>query len=379
MHSSLDAIDARAWNALVGAGDPFMEYEFLHMLEVSRAVGEGTGWDPRYITLHRGKRLIGAVAFYLRWDSYGEYIFDWQWADAYHRAQIAYYPKITAAVPFTPVTGSRILVHPDESYEPVASALVAALLQTARDQEVSGLHVLFPTEQEHRMLEGEEFLPRLTYQFHWLNRDYGTFDDFLADMRSAKRKDIRKERRGVEAQDLEIEVIEGDDVRDEHLDALWRFYMDTTGRKWGDAYLNRTSFELLGQACRQRLVLVMARERGGDWVGGTLNLRKGKNLYGRYWGCRGYYPGLHFECCYYRLIEYAIERGVELFEAGAQGEHKFLRGFVTRPTYSSHWLAHPGGREAIRRFLDEERCQVQATIAHYNSLSPLKYVRSGEI
>jgi hypothetical protein len=376
VRDSLEEVSLDQWNTCVQVDEPFQEFEFLRALESSGSVGEGTGWLTSYVTLERDGELVGALPLYIKLDSYGEYIFDWAWADAYRRANVAYYPKAVTAVPFTPVTGRRILVAPSMPYEPAADLLVNAALELAKKAQLSGVHFLFSTEEEMQLLARRGFLPRLTYQFHWMNRGYESFADFAGELRSSKRKNILKERRRVAEANVEVQVVEGDDITTEHLRMLWRFYMDTTGRKWGYAYLTEEFFERLSVDYRNRLVLVLA-SRDGEVVAGTLNVRKGTNLYGRYWGCSAEVPGLHFECCYYRLIDYAIENGIEVFEAGAQGEHKFLRGFVTRPTYSAHWLAHEGGREAISRFLGEERGHTLETIEHYNGLSPLKYLRSG--
>jgi predicted N-acyltransferase len=372
--TDLGDIEPTAWNALVAPDDPFMEYEFLDTLHEAGAVGEETTWQPRYLTLRRGGRLVAAAPFYVKWDSYGEFIFDWQWADAYHRARVPYYPKVVVAAPFTPATGRRLLVHPEASFDACAGRLAAELIDYAEREGLSGVHVLFLSRDESEFLASRGFMPRITQQYHWENRGYGCFDDFLADLRSSKRKQIVKERRAVAGLGLTVEVIEGEAIREEHVEALWDFYVDTTGRKWGQPYLNRECFTRLLSDFRHRLVLVMARD-AGRWVAGTLNVYKGSTLYGRYWGTSGDYPGLHFECCYYRLIEYAIGRGLVRFEAGAQGEHKFLRGFAARPTYSAHALFHPGGRAAIAAYLEAEREAAADTIERYNRLSPLKHVR----
>jgi predicted N-acyltransferase len=345
VRESLEDVSADQWNTCVQADEPFQEFEFLRALELSGSVGEGTGWIPSYVTLELEGDLVGALPMYIKLDSYGEFIFDWAWADAYRRANVAYYPKAVTAIPFTPAAGRRILVAPHLPYERCAELLVAAAMETAKQAELSGLHFLFSTEEE-------------------------------SDLRSSKRKNILKERRRVAEADVDVRIVEGDDIQPDDLRTLWRFYTDTIGRKWSYAYLTEGFFERLSAEFRQRLVLVLA-ERDGEVVAGTLNVRKGTNLYGRYWGCNAEIPGLHFECCYYRLIDYAIKNGIETFEAGAQGEHKFLRGFVTRPTYSAHWLAHAGGRDAIGRFLDEERSHTLDTIQRYNALSPLKYLRAG--
>lgn len=367
---SLAEVDARDWNALAGPSDPFLEYEFLRALELSGAVGEGTSWEPRYVLAHdpRGA-LAGAVPLFVKWDSYGEFIFDWGWAEAYRRAGIDYFPKGVVGAPFTPVSGPRILGDPA-----VHPLLIQSVLEIARNENLSSVHFLFLPSEQCDVLAPHGFLPRLTHQFHWYNRDYTSFADFLGALRSSKRKQIGKERRGVAESGLVVETIEGDAITAEHADVFWRFYIGTIQRKFSDAYLNRVTFERLFADFRHRLVLIMARD-GRRWVGGALHVLKGAGLYGRYWGCNRMVPGLHFECCYYRAIELAIERKLQVVEAGAQGEHKFLRGFEARPIYSAHWIAHPSGRAAIANFLDAERDSTRDLIERYNGISPVKAVR----
>jgi predicted N-acyltransferase len=397
VRESLATVDAAAWNALVGEDDPFCDHEFLSALEETGVVGRDAGWLPRHVTAWQGERLVGAIPFYLRWDSYGEYIFDFGWAEAYARAGLRYYPKSVAAVPFTPVTGARILLAPGlvrgpreepggddpggvESLdgEEAASAMVAALQDLAATLDLSGIHVLFPRRHEHDFLVSRGFLSRITHQYHWENRGYRSFDDYLADLRSKKRKQVLHERAEVLAQGLDVEVVDGDRIRDEHVDAIWRFYFDTAARKFSQPYLVRETFERLASTWKHRLVLVLARQGGRDGriVAGTFNARGRSALFGRYWGASGHYPSLHFECCYWSLLEYAIAHGMTLVEAGAQGEHKFLRGFNARPTYSAHWIAHPGGRRAIADFLEREREHSGAVIEGYNRVSPVKSERS---
>lgn len=373
---SLAGVDAARWNEMVGEDDPFLDFEFLAALEDSAVVGPGTSWQPRYVTAFRGDRMVGAIPFYVRWDSYGEYIFDFGWADAYARAGLDYYPKGVAAVPFTPVSGSRLLVAPGESFDEVAGALVGVLPKVAQTLGLSGVHVLFPRREEHDFLVARGFLSRVTHQYHWENRGYRTFDDFLADLRSKKRKQVLQERAEVLAQGLVVEVHEGEGVLPEHVDAIWRFYLETAERKYSQPYLVRETFDQLARTWKHRLVLVLARD-GDHYVGGTFNVRGRNCLFGRYWGATAHYPSLHFECCYWTLIEYAIARGMRLVEAGAQGEHKFLRGYNARPTFSAHWIAHPGGRRAIADFLEREREQNAVVIEGYNRASPVKSERSG--
>jgi hypothetical protein len=372
--SDLASLDPPAWNALVGADDPFLEHAFLSALAASGVIGERTAWQPRFVVAFEDRRPIAALPLFLKWDSYGEFVFDWSWAEAYARAGVEYYPKLVAASPLTPVQGRRILGEPAAVAE-LTAPLLAKAREYAREIGASGIHVLFAEPAEIESLAAAGFLPRLGYQFHWLNRGYAAFDDFLSDLRSAKRKQILKERRTVAGLGLDIQVIEGDAVRPEHMEAIWRFYRDTSARKWGQAYLNRRTFLELGERYRDRLVLVLAR-RDGEYVAGTLNAQKGRVLYGRYWGAVEEFPCLHFECCYYRLIEYGIAKGLERVEAGAQGEHKFLRGYVTRPMWSAHELFLPSGHAAVGRWLEEERPQVSALIDGYNRQSPLKEVRA---
>jgi predicted N-acyltransferase len=369
---SLSAVDPAAWNALVGIDDPFLEHEFLVALEASRVIGRDTPWEMRFVTALEGSTPVAALPLFLKWDSYGEFVFDWAWAEAYQRAGMRYYPKLVAAAPLTPVAGRRLLGAADD--DTVLDALLARADRVAKEEGASSLHVLFADPDEVERLAERGFLARIGYQFHWFNHGYSTFADFLADLRSPKRKQIAKERRTVASQGLTIETLEGDDVRAEHMEALWRFYVDTNERKWSQPYLERQSFLELGERFRHRLVLVLARSNGVV-VAGTLNARKGTALYGRYWGASGEYPCLHFECCYYRLIDYAIERGLARVEAGAQGEQKFLRGYVTRPLMSAHRLFSPGAHAAIGEWLAGERRQVLATIDAYNRQSPLKDVR----
>jgi len=377
---SLEAVDAEAWNAMVGEDDPFVEYEFLRALEQSAVVGPAAGWQPSYLTLwdqSGGRpRLQGALPLYVRHDSDGEYIFDHGWAQAYASAGIAYYPKGVVAVPFTPVSGARILVAPGQGFAEAAGEMIDALPRAAATLGLSGVHVLFARKFEHDLLVARGFLSRITYQYHWINRGYRCFDDYLADLRSKKRKQVQRERAEVAAQGLRIELLGGEQIGPEHVEAVWRFYSDTIERKWSRPYLNRSTFVRLAATFRHRLLLVLASD-GDGYVGGTFNVRAKNSIFGRYWGAVRHYPSLHFECCYWRLVEYAIEQGIALVEAGAQGEHKFLRGFAARPTYSAHWIAHPGGARAIADFLSSEREQTTKLIEAYNRVSPVKSERSG--
>lgn len=373
---SISDILRNSWNTCVDEGNPFLEHEFLQALEESDSVGPGTGWEPGYLTLESDSAgLLAAAPFYVREDSWGEFIFDFQWASGFEQAGIPYYPKITVAAPFTPATGSRFLFRPDVPAEPAIKALASSLIDLADSSGCSSVHVLFCTPHECDLLKDLGFLPRLTYQFHWTNYGYKSFDDYLNDLRSQKRKHIRKERREAATLGLDLQTVTGNSITNGHMDALWRFYQKTYLRKGGSpGYLKKAFFPKILESFRHRMVLSLA-EKNGEPVAGTLNFEKGPNLYGRYWGTDIDAPNLHFELCFYQLIDHAISTGKVLFEAGAQGEHKFLRGFAARPTWSCHWVRNPAGRRAIANFLERERAAVERTISSYNRASPLKRIR----
>lgn len=374
---SITEVEKRKYDSIQPDNNPFFEFDFLFALEKSGCVGPGTGWEPRHLLLREGKKLVGAVTFYLKTDSYGEYIFDWQWARAYQDAGLRYYPKAVAGVPFTPTTGPRIIVRKDYDYETCARALIKKLVEVCSLKSLSSIHFLFVTEEEQELLSDCGFLSRLTHQYHWHNSGYLCFDDFLGDLRSGRRKQIKKEKRRLGDLGVEISVLEKEQIRREHIDSIWEFYVSTNSRKWGSAYLNREFFDSVFETYREKTVLVIAQIDGHP-VGGTINFRKGDKLYGRYWGCNIEIPYLHFECCYYRPIEFAIDNGINVFEAGAQGEHKFLRGFEAVPVYSSHLFFNPGAQRSIDNFLREERPYMRSLISEYNRHSPLKRARGGK-
>lgn len=373
-HEDLSTIAAQEWNALVSAGNPFLEYDFLRNLEKSGSVGKGAGWEPVYITVRKNETLQAALALYIKMDSYGEFIFDFEWARAHHQYGIHYYPKGIVAVPFTPVTGERLVLRSPLDEE-ARELLLEALLTYAEKKGLSSLHFLFLKPEECDFLQRKGFSQRLHYQFHWKNNDYHCFEDYLGDLQHKRKNQILRERRRVEALGLKIHVLQGDQIQREHLEAMWQLSARTFLHKSGDfPYLTESFFQSLYENFRHRTLLVLAQENEA-WVAGSINFLKDKNLYGRYWGAAADYPFLHFECCFYRLIEYAIEHGIELFEAGAQGEQKFFRGFGACPTYSMHWIRDPVLKEAINAFLKEESKQIQRVMGEYNALSPLKRLR----
>lgn len=358
---ALSEVDRAAWDRLAnppGApANPFLRWDFLQALEASGCAAPQTGWAPRHLLAEDAAgRLVGAVPLYLKAHSRGEYVFDQGWAEAYGRIGGAYYPKLQSAVPFTPVTGPRLLA-PDPA---IREAMLDGLVALARRSRVSSLHVTFPTEGEWALAGEMGLLQRLDIQFQWRNRGYASYEAFLADLASRKRKALRKERAA--AQDgVRIVRLRGDELKAEHWDAMFAFYQHTGARKWGAPYLNRDFFQLLHDRMRGDVVLILA-EHDGDWIAGALNLLGGDAIYGRYWGCLEMRPNLHFEICYHQAIELAIEAGLDRVEAGAQGEHKLARGYAPTPVRSFHWIADPRLAAAVADYLGRERPAVLAEI-----------------
>ena len=367
----LSRIRAADWDECAGPDNPFVSHAFLDALEDSNSACAETGWLPQHLVLEDGNgRLLGAVPMYLKSHSYGEYVFDHGWAEAYERAGGRYYPKLQVAVPFTPVTGNRLLIRPGAPPD-AARLLAAAMIEIAQRAKVSSLHVTFPTKSEYELLGEAGFLQRLGRQFHWENQGYRSFDDFLGALNARKRKQIKRERRAAN-EGTSIETLNGPEISARHWNAFFRFYTSTSDKKWGSAYLTREFFDLLGSRLGERVVLVMAK-RDGRYVAGALNLMGKDTLYGRNWGCAGDFPFLHFEACYYRAIDFAIARGLKRVEAGAQGAHKIQRGYLPAPTYSAHWIRDPGFRHAVEDFLKRERRAVENEMEELEEgLSPFK-------
>jgi uncharacterized protein len=362
VHRRIAEIGRDAWDRCARAPErpvnPFIAFDFLDILEESGCAVEQAGWAPHHLAIEDQSGAVGAVMpLYLKSHSQGEYVFDHAWADAYERAGGRYYPKLVAASPFSPVTGPRLLIRADLDRQAGQAALLDGALTLCGRFGASTLGVNFPTEEEWRFMGQRGLLLRQNQQYHWFNAGYGTFDDFLAALSSSRRKTIRRERREAAA-DLDIVRLTGTDLRDEHWDAFFGFYMDTGSRKWGQPYLNRRFFSLLGERMADRVMLIMAR-RGGDWIAGALNLIGGDCLFGRNWGCLEDVPFLHFELCYYQAIECAIDMGLARVEAGAQGPHKIARGYLPSPVYSAHYIADKALRAPVARFLDEERRAVR--------------------
>ncbi len=353
-------IDVAAWQAAAQPGgnagyNPFVDHRFLKALEDSGAVGPGTGWTPAHIALEDTEgATVGFAPCYLKSHSQGEYVFDHAFADAYERAGGRYYPKLQVSAPFTPATGPRLLAAPGQDQEAVQSGLAAALQALTRQIGASSAHVTFISEAEQALLVRQGFIARTDQQFHWRNEGYGSYDDFLSALASRKRKQLKRERREASAEGMVIRHLTGSDLREEHWDAFFAFYLDTASRKWGRPYLNRRFFSLIGEAMPERILLVLA-ERAGTPIAGALNFIGGDALYGRYWGAVEEHPFLHFEVCYHQAIDAAIALKLPRVEAGAQGEHKLARGYRPVTTYSAHAFADPGLARAVKDYLARER------------------------
>ena len=365
---SLAGIPAAAWNALA-RGDPFTSHEFLSALIDTGCASTRTGWRPQIVLLEKNHALKGAMPLFLKAHSYGEYVFDWAWADAYQRHGLEYYPKLLCAVPFTPVTGPRLLAGNDAD----RSTLAAAALEMAR--EASSLHVLFPPEEEAGLLQSAGMLMRRTVQFHWQNDNYADFDDFLARMTRHRRKNIRQERRRVLEAGVSCRWLRGAEIEQKHWEFFERCYRRTYSAHRSSPYLSLEFFLRLGATLPQHTLMILA-ERAGKPVAATLNLITENKIFGRYWGAAEHIPLLHFECCYYQAIEFAIANRLQLFEGGAQGEHKLFRGLLPVETHSAHWLAHPSFASAIEDYLKRETAGIAQYVDELNEHSPFKSASS---
>lgn len=353
--TNLADVPAADWNALGGAGAPFLRHEFLLALETTGCVGAGTGWAPNHLALRDDEgHLVAAMPMYRKTDSFGEFVFDWSWADVYRRAGLRYYPKLVAGVPFTPATGQRLLVAP--SVDPVATgdALLKAAVDHARDEGMSSLHVLFPTLPELERLTAAGFMLRKDCQFHWHNRGYDSFDGFLEEFTAEKRKKVRRERRRVAEAGITFRHYTGDELDADIWHTLIPLYGSSFWRRGRDPYLDEAFFVRVSEALPEHLLVIVALFRG-EPVATAICFRSETTLYGRYWGSAGDFHSLHFETCYYQGIEYCIARGITAFEPGTQGEHKISRGFVPTETWSAHWLSHPQFGTAVESYLDRER------------------------
>jgi predicted N-acyltransferase len=378
--SSLSEIGATAWDALIAVQDaahpggtslgrtnPFLSFAFLDALHETGCASADTGWQPHYLTLWRDKQLEAALPLYLKSHSYGEYVFDWAWADAYRRHGYVYYPKLLSAIPFTPVTGSRLLARDTAS----TAALIKALTHLQQTADVSSTHILYPPQEQAELLQRAGFLLRTGVQFHWENRGYASFDEFLSTLDQKKRKNIRAERRKVRDANVIFRHVPGTEADD----ADWRFfkrcYDNTYAAHYSTPYLNLPFFLRIGKTMPENLLLVVA-ERDGRPIASSLLVHTADTLYGRYWGAIDDVPCLHFETAYYQPLEFCIARGIATFEGGAQGEHKMARGFLPQKTWSAHWLAYPAFADAVERYLQQEAGGIDAYIDELTERSPFR-------
>ncbi len=360
------------WNALVGDGSPFLEWEWLASLEESGSVGPRTGWGPRPLVAKEDGRLVAACPLYAKGHSQGEFVFDWSWADAAERAGISYYPKLVVGVPFTPVGGARFLVAPDQDREAWIRALGTVLREICQQNQLSGVHINFCRPDEIEPLEKIGYQLRIGLQYHWQNHGYADFEAYLQRFRSKRRNQIRRERRQLRDEGVVIESYTGDEIPDSLFPAMYRFYLATIrARYWGRQYLNERFFELLRERFRERLCFIVARQ-GEEVIAGTTNVVKGDTLYGRYWGAEREVRHLHFNICYYAAAEYCIERGLARFEPGAGGDYKQVRGFDAEPTWSLHFLNDSRLRDAVAGFLAAEREEIEGNIDWIRQHSALK-------
>jgi predicted N-acyltransferase len=373
--ASILDVDEQAWNALAGAS-PFLRHQFLAALENTGCVGDGTAWRPSHLVLSdRAGTLLGAMPLYIKYDSHGEFVFDWSWANAYEQAGLPYYPKLVSAVPFTPATGERLLVDRNADFEVIAQRLLGAARELAFELGASSLHVLFPNEAQSDFLTAEGLLARKNCQFHWHNDGYESFEDFLTRFSSAKRKKARRERRRIVEAKVEFEHLAGNEPSAADWETVYEFYARTFFRRGRAPYLNREFFAEVARTMPEHLVVILARFRG-EPIAAAISFRSDDALYGRYWGSVADFHSLHFEACYYQGIEYCIREGLARFEPGTQGEHKISRGFTPSAAWSNHLVTDPEFGQAVAQFLDRERAHVDAYMKELTGHAPYRRDRA---
>jgi len=371
IHNSILDFDAVEWNQLAGSSYPFMKHEFLAALEQNGCTGEQFGWLPKHIGLYQDSKLTGAIPVYEKNNSYGEFVFDNAWAEAYHRHGVPYFPKWISSAPYTPVTGRRLLYDKNNADKTLPAALINNVIDKAAEADVSSLHFLFPDQEQMQLLKQHGFMIRTGCQFHWQNPGYHDFQDFLDQLTSKKRKNIKQERRYAEKADVEIDIISGNEATEQQLVAAELFYKKTFDEKWGLATLNLGFFKQIAESMGQQLLLIMAK-RNDTYIAGAICFKDEDCLYGRHWGCIEEHSHLHFELCYYQGIEYCIRNKLQRFEPGAQGEHKISRGFNPTLTWSAHWIKNRDFSNAINDFLHQEEIHMQQYMKHLQEKSPFK-------
>lgn len=383
---TIEAISRQAWNEVTGTDYPFTRHEFLHALELSGATERKSGWQPHHVVVFGenagDEKLIAVMPLYLKYHSYGEYVFDWSWADAYRRNGVQYYPKLLSAIPYTPATGPRLCISPGQDRDSIGRCITEALYQQAEKFGASSIHILFPPPTDCERFKNLGLNSRRGAQYHWFNQGFQDFDGFLSTFSSRKRKNLNKERRRIGEQNLTLKIIEGPDISPEIWQRFYYFYQLTYSKRSGHGgYLDQSFFEMIATSMAENLVLVLAYQLDAQTgelhpdqepIAGALNFRDSTTLYGRYWGCTAEFEFLHFEACYYQGIEYCIAQKLQRFDPGAQGEHKIQRGFVPVETWSNHWIAHPGFSEAIDDFLEQENESMTHYIEEAKQLLPFK-------
>jgi predicted N-acyltransferase len=372
MQDSLDAVGAHEWNRLGGQDEPFLSHEFLAALEHQGCLGEAFGWYPRHLLLRDAHGdLVGAMPIYIKTNSYGEFVFDWSWASAYKRYGLDYYPKAVVSIPYTPIRGPRLLIHPRADRRLIQDLLIEQAISFAKDHGLTGVHWLFTDGSDTRRLEDHGLMLRMGCQYHWHNDGYRGFDDFLKRFQSRKRKKVKRERLRMAEQGIQVRIVHGDEADDPLWRTVHRFYADTFDRKWGFPTLNLGFFREIGRTMGSRIVLVVA-ELEDRPVACAVNFRSGESLYGRFWGCEQIFHSLHFEACYYQGIDYCIQTGLQRFEPGAQGEHKISRGFLPTRTWSAHWIAHDRFRRVLTDYCRRERAVMEQEYEALWTLSPFR-------
>jgi len=370
---AINEITADEWNLLVDNDNPFASFEFLNALEQHDCVGQNYGWLPQHIVIHEKGTLIGASPMYLKNNSYGEFVFDWAWADAYQRSGLEYYPKLVTSIPYTPATGQRFLISDQDRYQEISELIINAGLEHAKSLGVSSIHWLFTNEVDTQQLDSKNLMLRLGCQFQWTNKNYNNFEHYLSFFNSKNRKKIKRERKQVQQQGIEIEIKTGHQMTDE----LWLIYHDfyscTFDKKSGMATLNLAFFKALGTTMPDNILILFAKYNN-EYVASAFCIRGEKTLYGRHWGCNAHFNNLHFELCYYQGLEYCINNGLTHFEPGAQGEHKIYRGFLPTETWSAHWIAHPEFNSIIQKHVQHEREGMEYYIQDMLSHSPFKNI-----
>ncbi|MEC7865691.1 MAG: GNAT family N-acetyltransferase [Pseudomonadota bacterium] len=370
---SIKKINEEVWNDLIKSSYPFLQYSFLLVLENSKCVGENTGWYPFYLLVKEEKKIIGIMPMYIKTDSHGEFIFDWSWADAFYRNGLDYYPKLLSAIPFTPATGPRLCLDDETKREEISILVQNGIEQISNELGISSAHILFPERTEIDPYLNSGFSLRTSYSFHWFNNNYKSFEDFLSELTSRQRKNIKKERSKITNQEISLERLAGEEITEETWISFYHFYQLTYLKRGMQAYLNLDFFLELCSLMPESIVLVLAKNLSNkEYVAGALNFQDSNNLYGRYWGCLEEFDSLHFETCYYQGIEYCIENKLKRFDPGVQGEHKIKRGFLPIETYSVHWVKDLRFKKAIDNFLTREREQILNYKSRCRSLIPFK-------